>query len=497
MHLHPADLVIIAGYFAALSAIGLWCSRGQRTRADYHLGGGRIHWLLAGGSVLVTLISTLSFLAAPGEMVRYGVAYFAGALALPLCAPVINRVLIPLLRSFPGASIYEHLETRFNSGVRRLAAVVFVVRTVLWIGLIVYSCTLAIGEVTGAGRFETLLVTGLITTFYAAIGGFKGVVWTDNVQLVILFGGAISVPLYAAATLGSGPLEWWALFSQAGRAHIEVFSFDPTVRITLVGMLAMTFFWTLCSNASDQAAAQRYLSTPDVATARRSVWVFALLNMGLTLLLMLCGLALFAFYAGRSELPVEDFQRQIAARADQLMPMFIARELPPGLSGLMLAALFAAAMSSISSGVNSVSSVVVTDLWKPSNAGSLLLDKSIAAGAGLLGISAAALMAWWARQDGWNLYELTGRVNNLLVGPMAVLFLSGILLRRATARGALAGFAAASAVAIWIIFCGLLVRGSAPISFTWLVPVSFLGGMACSALLSQVGGRSRAVEERA
>ena len=354
----------------------------------------------------------------------------------------------------------------------------------LWIGLIVYSCTLATVEVTSASFPVTLLVTGLVTILYASIGGFKSVVWTDNVQLVILLGGAAAVPLFVAATLGTGPAAWWDTFSSAGRTHIEVFSFDPTVRITLVGMLAMQFFWTLCSNSSDQAAAQRYLSTPSIDGARRSVWVFAFLNMGLVAILMICGLALFAFYAGRSGLPVEAFQQQIADRADKLMPLFIARELPPGLSGLLLAALLSAAMSSISSGVNSVSSVVVTDLWKLRAERTLRFDKMIAAVSGLLGLAVAALMAWSAERSGWNLYELTGRVNNLFVGPMAVLFLAGILLPRATARSALAGFAAGTAVALWISFGSMIGGGSRPISFTWLVPASFIGGVACSAVMS-------------
>ena len=263
-------------------------------------------------------------------------------------------------------------------------------------------------------------------------------------------------------------------------------SLDPTVRITLVGMVAMQFFWNLCANASDQAAAQRYLSTPTIADARRSVWVFTMLNLCLTVLLMLCGLALFAFYSARSGLSIETFQQQVAPKADKLMPMFIARELPPGLSGLLLAALLSAAMSSISSGVNSISSVVVTDLWKGRKSTSLLLDKTVAAIAGVLGIGVAMLMAWSVQLSGWNLYELTSRVNNLLTGPMAILFLAAILLPRSTPIGALAGFLVGTLVAIAVSFGGLLGLEK-PISFTWLVPASFLSGMLITALAT---GRS-------
>lgn len=476
MNIHGLDVAIIVLYFLGLTAVGLWCARKQESREDYHLGGGKIHWLLAGGSVLVTLLSTLTFLAGPGEMVRYGIAYFAGALALPFCAPVINRLLVPLFRSMPATSIYEFLEVRFGRAVRELAAWVFVVRSLLWIGLIVYSCTMAAVEVTGFDFTQTLLVTGIITVFYATIGGFKTVVWTDNIQLVILLIGAVAVPVYVWYSMGTGPGAWWQTFSEAGRAKIEVFSFDPTVRITLVGMALMHFFWTLCANASDQAAAQRYLSTETEGDAKKSVWTFATMNMLFTALLMLCGLALFAYYARQSGLPVQEFQASVAPRADKLMPMFIARELPVGLSGLLLAALLSAAMSSISSGVNSISSVVMTDLWRAPEESSLVRDKAVAAGSGALGIAVALLMSWSVNAAGWNLYETTSRVNNLFVGPMAVFFLTAVLIPGATKRGVLAGFGAGTLMAVFISF-GTAFGLEKAISFTWLVPSSCLVGL--------------------
>lgn len=484
MNIHGLDVAIIVLYFAGLTAVGLWCARRQESRAEYHLGGGKIHWLLAGGSVLVTLLSTLTFLAGPGEMVRYGIAYFAGALALPFCAPLINRWLVPLYRSMPATSIYEFLEVRFGRSVRTLAALVFVLRSLLWVGLIVYSCTMAAVEVTGFNFTHTLLLTGVVTVFYATIGGFKTVVWTDNIQLVILLAGAVAVPVYIWYAMGAGPGAWWGTFSEAGRAKIEIFSFDPTVRITLVGMALMHFFWTLCANASDQAAAQRYLSTETEGDAKKSVWVFASMNILFTALLMLCGLALFAFYARQSGLPVQEFQANVAPRADKLMPMFIARELPVGLSGLLLAALLSAAMSSISSGVNSISSVVTTDLWPSTAEGSLVWDKSVAAVAGALGIASALLMSWSVQATGWNLYETTSRVNNLFVGPMAVFFLTAVLIPGATKRGVLAGFFAGTLAAIGISF-GTALGMAKPISFTWLVPGSCLAGMAVAWLLGK------------
>jgi SSS family solute:Na+ symporter len=445
------------------------------------LGGRNLHWLLAGGSVVATLLSTLTFLSLPGEMIRYGVAFFSGLLALPLVIPVINRILIPMLMSLPITSMYEYLEQRYDVRVRTLAAAIFTLRTLLWMALIIYSCSFAVAEMTGWDIYLTILVTGLVTTMYTSAGGIRTVVWTDNLQLLVLLGGAVALPIYIGFSIGSGPLIWWESFAQAGRAHLRVFSLDPTVRITVIGMALTQFFWNICTNGSDQVAVQRYLSTPSLRAARRSVWVFALFNFFLIAILMVCGLALFAFYLQRSGLPVRAFQEQIAPAADRVMPMFIVQELPPGISGLVLAALLAAAMSSLSSGINSISGVVVSDFfqrfgWFPAHRGSLRVDKILSTLAGLLGICVALAITYAVRKTDWNLTELTQRVNHIFVGPLAVLFFGGILFRRAGVQAALAGFAAGSFISILVGFGKEWFGLARSISFIWLVPGSFVVG---------------------
>jgi solute:Na+ symporter, SSS family len=484
MALRPLDLLVVFVYMASLSLIGVWFSRKQTTREEYHLGGRSVHWVLAAGSILVTLFSTLTMLGAPGEMVRYGFAYYASALGALAAAPAITHWVIPMLRSLPVASIYGYLGKRFSIEVRKLAAGVYVARTLVWMALIIYSCSLAVSEVTGWSMTATLIITGLSTTFYSSIGGLKSVVWTDNLQLWVLLGGMLAIPMTVASALGTGPVAWWDSFSQAGRTQIIPFSFDPTVRMTLFGMMMGQFFWTVCANASDQSAAQRYLATPTAADARRTVWFYSLLHLILFILLALCGLSLFAFYLAKSGQPVAQFQVEVARRADRLMPMYIARELPPGVAGLVLAGLLAAAMSSLSSGINSISSVVAND-FLPKN--TLRADKWVAAGAGLAGVVLALLLTWSIRNTTWNLFEMTSRLNNMLVGPMAVLFFTGILVKRARTQTVLVAFAASVTVAVAISF--------SKVSFTWLVPASFTIGLLVARLLSSLAGGSTIIEE--
>jgi SSS family solute:Na+ symporter len=249
------------------------------------------------------------------------------------------------------------------------------------------------------------------------------------------------------------------------------------------------FFWNICTLGGDQVAVQRYLSCPNLSAARKSVWVFAAFNFLVTLALFFCGLSLFAFYANRSAAPVQAFQEEIAARADRVMPIFIVEELPAGVSGLLLAALLAAAMSSLSSGINSISGVVVSDFFQRFNlfkahVQSLWADKVVSLLAGLVGIATSISTALLAQRTDWNLVELTGRLNHIFVGPLGVLFFAGILFRRAGKQAALLGFLLGTLTSLFICFGREWFGLEKSLSFVWVVPLPFLVGLALAGLLA-------------
>jgi Na+/proline symporter len=367
-------------------------------------------------------------------------------------------------------------------------------------GLIIYTASFAFAEMTGFNILLTTIVIGAITTFYTSVGGLRTVIWTDNLQLWILFGGAVAIPVFIGFQLNSGPAGWWEIFSQAGRTETQVFSFDLTVRITMVGVMAANFFWSICTQGGDQVAIQRYLSTPSVRTARRSIWFFVIADIFLMVFLMVCGLALFAFYAHQSGLPVSTFQAQIAPEADQIMPRFIVEELPSGISGLLLAALLAAAMSSLSSGINSISGVVMSD-WAEripylKDNPSLRPDKIIALTAGLVGIGAALAIATGVQRTDWNLVELTGRINHIFVGPIAVLFFGGIFFPRAGKGSALQAFLLATLVSLFICFGEEWFGLKESVSFMWVVPIPFLVGLLFLVLCSYFPSPSNRITRR-
>jgi solute:Na+ symporter, SSS family len=495
MQLKWLDLVVIAGYFFGMLMIGVVTARRQTSTDMYFLGGRRVHWFLAGVSVVATLLSTLSYLAVPGEVIKHGLGMFSQLIAFILIIPFVNWIVIPAVMRLPVTSVYDYLERRYSRQARTLGASVFVLTRTAWIGMILFSASEAISVMTGWTTISIIIVMGVVTTLYTTSGGLEGVIWSDFAQFLILFGGAIIIPLYIGYRTEAGPLAWWQTFEAAGRANVPIMSFDPTVRVTLVGVFLEVFFWNVCTHLSDQVAVQRYLSTPSIKSARRSMWVFSIGNVGLILLLVVCGIALFFFYSQQAESPAA-FQELLLHDADKLMPRFMAEELPAGVTGLLLAALLAAAMSSISSGINSISTVISSDFLAvrksqakktetPAEISAedhedVRMGRVLAVVTGTFGIG----MAWVVlvikeRQDSWNLLEMIARLNHLFVAPLGAIFLAGILMRRVGASAALIGFAAGTATSFLISFSGELFKmptGTAGehISFMWIMPCSFL-----------------------
>jgi SSS family solute:Na+ symporter len=488
-NLGALDLVVIFAYLAGLSAIGVYFSRRQTSSEEYFLGNRRMPWFVVGVSLVATLISAMTYLSVPGETIRYGIGFFSSLLAYPLVVLVVSRVVIPVIVRLPIRSVYEYLEKRYDGSVRSLGAAAFIASRLLWIGLIIYTASFAVSTMTGAEIYLTILIIGLVTTVYTTLGGIRAVIWTDFSQFTIMVASAVLIPLYISFRTGTGPSVWWHIFSEAGRTKVQLFNFDPTVRITVLGMLAEIFFWNICTHSADQLAVQRYLSTSSVASARRSLWVSTICTVALICLLVFCGISLFTFYYLQSGSSLETFQAEIALHADQALPKFIAAELPDGLSGLLLAAVLAAAMSSLSSGINSISNSVVTDglerlrLWQRSRRG-VKFERIIAILVGIIGITTALLVAAAMTSTRWNLIELMERVNHLFVGPLGVLVFAGILLPRVGTKAAFAGFSVALLTSICIAFGKLFPGSQASFSFMWIIPASFLSGIFSAALLS-------------
>ncbi len=483
------DVVVLIGYLLGLSGIGAFFSRRQRSPEEYFLAGRRMPWFIVGISLAATLISTATYVSVPGEMIRYGIGFFSALLAYPLVIPVVTRVVIPTLTRLRLRSVYEYLEQRYDGSVRSLGAFAFILSRLVWTGLILYTASFAVSTMTGISVVAIILVIGVVTIFYTMLGGLRAVIWTDALQFAIMIGGVLAIPLVVWIRTQTGPDIWWRIFSQAGRTHVEVFSFDPTVRVTIGGMWLAIFFWNLCTYGADQIAVQRYLSTPTTEAACRSLWISTLGTIVLVGLLMFCGVALFAFSYMRSGTSLIAFQAEIAREADRVFPRFIVQELPEGISGLLMAAVLAAAMSSLSSGINAIAQVIVTDGLErfgqraPSGSG-VKRERTLAGIVGMFGIGIALVLATAVRTTGWNLVELMERVNHLLVGPLGVLVFGGLLFSRVGRAAASIGFVLALTTSLVVSFGKEFLGLSRSLSFMWIIPGSFLVGLLSAFALS-------------
>ena len=478
------DWLVIAGYAAGMLAIGRYYARRNRTADDYQLGGRRMSPFAVGLSLFATLTSALSYLAVPGEIIKHGPMQLAQYAAFPIIGVVVGWGLIPFIMRQNVTSAYEMLEQRFGPSVRLVGATMFLSMRLCWMAAILYATSdKVLAPMLGLGPQATIFASVLmcvITLIYTAEGGLRAVVVTDAVQSLIMLGGAFAVIVLITINLG-GVSAWWP---HQWAAHWDAprFGFDSTTRITFFGMITSAFAWFVCTFGSDQMAIQRWLSTRNVRAARRSLFTTLASEALVGVLLGLVGLAVVGYFTAHPELFTES--ASLVTGADRLFPRFVMVGLPAGMTGVIIAAVLAAAMSSLSSGMNS-SSVVITEDFiarfrsSPlSDAGRMRLARWISVGIGIAVIFISLLVS---RIEG-NLLDVCFRAVNLLTAPLFTLFFMAMFVRRATTFGALVAAVASIAAAVRIAYAESL--GVSPISIMWIVPGSFFIGVVSGSLES-------------
>jgi len=486
------DWLVIAGYAAGMLAIGQYYARRNKTTDDYMLGGRRMSPLAVGLSLFATLTSALSYLAVPGEMIKHGPMQLAQYAVFPLIGIVVGWGLIPFIMRQDVNSAYEMLERRFGLSARLVGATMFLAMRLGWMAAILYATSdKVLAPMLDLGPRATVLasvVMCLVTLIYTAEGGIRAVVVTDAVQSLIMLGGAVVVILIVTVDLG-GISAWWP---HQWAAHWDPprIGYDATTRITFLGMITSAFGWYVCTMGSDQMAIQRWLSTRDATAARRSLFTTLLSEALIGILLGLVGVSLVGYFTVHPELFTES--ASLVTGADRLFPRFVMVGLPAGMTGVIIAAVLAAAMSSLASGMNSSSLVVTEDFIvrfrsEPlTDAARMRIARWISAGIGIAVILISLLVS---RIEG-NLLDVCFRAVNLLTAPLFVLFFMAMFVRRATTFGALTAAAVGVVTAVCIAYSGPL--GLRPISIMWIMPGSFVAGVVCGSLASLLPASRRA-----
>ena len=501
--LHWIDGVIIAAYALGMIALGWYYRKRQKNLDEYFVGNRTMNPGLIGVSMFVTLFSTISFLATPGEVYGKGPVILTSSLSIPFYYLIVGYLIVPAYMRFRVISAYELLEQKRGLSVRMLGAVLFIMLRLTWMSLLIHLSAQAMLLMLGLEQDQlpyVALVIGAVAITYASFGGLRAVVITDFVQFCLLCGGALLVVITVTIRLGGFgwfPTEWSPTWETQ-----PLFSLDPNVRVTAFWSIVSGTLWWVCTAGGDQTAVQRFMATRDVRAARRSFLLNSAAGLLVSLILALVAFSLMGFFEARPELLPPGIG------ADRVFPHYIVHHLPIGISGLVVSGLFAAAMSSVDSGVNSLSAVVVTDFVGRfrrralSEIGRVRLSQALALAIGLIVVLGSSFLV--GNVPG-NFLEIAQRTLHLYVGAIFLLFFLSLFVPFSTSPGVIAGSLSALLSAASVAYWGPLNQmfldlgwvplsertGIVDFSFQWILPVSLSIGLAAGCLVSLIHRRFR------
>ncbi|MCX6326948.1 MAG: sodium/solute symporter [Bacteroidia bacterium] len=433
---------VLVIYFGVLVLIGWFFSRRQKTSNDYFRGGGRIPWWAAGLSIFGTALSSITFMAIPAKAYATDWSYIFMNAGIIFVAPLIIFLFIPFYRRLNLTTAYEYLEQRFNMPTRLICSISYILYQVGRMGIVILLPSIAINVVTGINIFVCIGLMGIMSLVYTIMGGIEAVIWTDAMQVLVLVGGAIVAIVYMIANVDGG---FGAIVAQGvadSKFHTASTAWDLK-NPTLWTVLIATLFSKTTEYGADQTMVQRYLTTRDIKTASKGVWMNAALTVPATLIFFIIGTCLYVFYKTNPS-----FLSSTITDGDAIFPWFIINSLPQGISGLLIGAIFAAAMSTLSASMNSSATAYCVDIhfrFCLSKHDQLFIAKIATLIIGLIGVIFAVMMATW---DIASLWDEMQKIVGLVIGGMGGLFMLGLLTRKANGVGALIGLASSIIVQI-------------------------------------------------
>jgi len=463
------NYIVLALYFAGMLLLGFYFMRRENSTDDFFKAGGRIPWWAAGISIFATTLSAITFIAIPAKSYASDWRMFMFNMAIIMIAPIVIRYFLPFFRRFNFDTAYQYLEARFNRAVRWLASALFVFFMVSRIAVVLFLPSLALNVVTGFSIYWAIIIMGVVTIVYCTSGGMEAVVWGDVIQGFILLVGAFVALAFMLAGVDGGLNGFFEITGQHNKFHTFDFRFDfsqPVFWVVLIGGLANT----LITYTSDQSVVQRYMTTKDEKASGGSIWLNGILAIPVTIIFFLLGTGLYAYYTSNpAHLSV------LNPNIDSVFPQFIVSQMPAGVAGLLIAAIFAAAMSTLSSNINSVSAVITSDFYKvlavkAGHKRNMAVARWSGIIVGLLGMTMALMLATWNIASLWDQFNT---FLGLLTAGLGALFVMGIFFPRISGPAALAGVLAGIAILI-------LVKNNTTLSFllygfVGLVTSVFLG----------------------
>ncbi|HEY4080838.1 MAG TPA: sodium:solute symporter [Burkholderiaceae bacterium] len=438
------DWVVIVVYLSAMLGMGLYfyLREKRNSTSDFFVGGRSIPFWAAGVSLYAANTSSISYIAIPAKAFETNWQYLTNNIVAVGGLMFVAVWIVPLLRRLDLMSVFSYLETRFHPSIRMMSsALCILVQLGSRMSVILFLPSLAINTITGLDMVWSILMMGGFTIAYTALGGMKAVVWTDVVQLAVKMGGALFAIGFIIWRLKGGFGEFADVATAANKTKLFDFSFDLT-KATVWGFIFLVLFDVVLTFPKDQVLMQRTLSTKSDRDAGRSIWAFAAIMIPGGFVFYTIGTALFVFYKANPE------RMNPLLSIDATFPMFIAAELPMGVTGLIIAGIFAAAMATLSSIINSVATLASVDFYEklvkqPDPKKSVLFAEVMTVAAGLIGVGFALLLS---RFDIHSLFDVSIELAGLLGGGFAGAYTLGMFTRRANTQGVVIGVASSIAL---------------------------------------------------
>jgi SSS family transporter len=490
--LSSIDIVVALVYVLGILGIGFYFFRQQKSAKDFLLGGRSMGWFPIGLSLLATLTSAVGYMSFPAAALKFGLIMLWMWVAIPVSFPVVTRIFMPFYHKLNVYTAYEYLEKRFSVQVRLLASAIFILWRITWMGAVIYVPSLMLNTVTGGQLplVPSVIALGILSTLNTTLGGVKAVMWADVIHSLVMFAGMVIALAVIVYSVPGGLPEIWQSLVEGGKTQMfdriggwseanlwEKGRLYLVEEITVISLVVSYSLQKMGNYCVDQALVQRYLTAKSLKVSRQGFLLNCFSYTFYIVAITLVGVGLFVVAQHQS------FPDTLAS--DQVFPYFIANLIPVGLSGLLIAAIYAASMSSMDSGTNACVSAVMNDFYARLYLKNYNLDEGEQSEAIdrrkllisrvssiLLGISVTIMACYIGRLG--DIFTITAKLINMFAGPLFGVFILGMFTIRANALSVLIAGLAGALVGILTVFAKPFGLDFFVVGKLWPLILSFL-----------------------
>lgn len=471
----PADYIIIVSYLICVAIFGILRGGKQKSVNDYFLGSRNIPWWAVCFSIVAAETSTLTFISVPGLAYVTNLNFLQVTFGYLLGRIIVALFFIPAYVKGELKTAYSYLENRFGSKTRTFASIIFLITRTAADGVRLFATAIPLKLLLGIDYPLAILIIAIVSLIYTYTGGLKSVIWVDVIQMFVYLGGAIVASIYL---LNLFPEGWTTVLTATHTHHkLDIFNLGFSQGIsdffsqpyTLVGGLIGGMFLSMASHGTDQLIVQRLLATPDLKNSQKAIVTSGVIVIIQFAIFLILGVMLYVYYGS------------LEIRSDEVFPKFIIEVLPPGVTGFIIAGLFAAAMSTLAGSMSSLSSSTMIDIYLPffgkniNNTRQLKISRIITlVWGGLLVCSALIFM-----ESPHAVVELALSISSFTYGGLLGTFLLGFFVKKAKQEDALAGFTAGIFVMISVISLKL-------VAWTWFTFIGVLATLFIGMILTAI-----------